>query len=51
MEIEIGGLAIWMSFDGFHKRLEAKREFSAVVLMVGFGLRRLKMLYLSRGID
>jgi hypothetical protein len=29
------------------KRLEAKRQFSAVAQMVGFGLRRSKMLYLQ----
>jgi hypothetical protein len=40
-----------MSHDGFHENLEAKRSFSAVVRMVGFGPRRSKMLYLSRGID
>jgi hypothetical protein len=50
MEIEIG-LAIWMSFDEFDERLEAKRELSAVALMVGFGLRRSKMLGLSMRID
>jgi hypothetical protein len=33
------------------KRLEAKRQFSAVDQMVGFGLRRSKMLYLSMGVD
>jgi hypothetical protein len=37
MEIEIG-LAIWMSFDGFDERLEAKRELSAVVI-VGNSIR------------
>jgi hypothetical protein len=33
------------------KRLEAKRQFSAVAQMVDFGLRRSKMLYLSMGVD
>jgi hypothetical protein len=33
------------------KRLEAKRQFSAVAQTVGFGLGKTKMLYLSMGID
>src|SRR5258705_4931591 len=49
---EIEGLAsIWMSHDGFQKRLQPRRQFSAVAQMVGFGLRRSKMLYLSMGVD
>jgi uncharacterized membrane protein YqjE len=32
-------------------RLEAKRQFSAVAQMVGFGPRRSKMPYLSMGVD
>jgi hypothetical protein len=34
----------------FMKRLEAKRQFSAVAQMVGFGRRKSEMLYLSMGI-
>jgi hypothetical protein len=41
----------WMSHDGFRENLKAKRQFSAVARMVGFGLRRSKMLYLSMGVD
>jgi hypothetical protein len=33
------------------KRLGAKRQFSAVAQMVGFGPRRSKMLYFSMGVD
>jgi hypothetical protein len=33
------------------KRLEAKRQFSAVAQLVGFDPRRSKMLYLSTGVD
>jgi hypothetical protein len=33
------------------KRLEAKRQFSAVAQMVDFSPRSSKMLYLSIGID
>jgi hypothetical protein len=46
-----GWASTWMSHDGFHERLEAKRQFSAVAQMVVFGLRRSKMLYLSMGVD
>jgi hypothetical protein len=40
-----------MSHDGFHEKTEAKRQFSGVAQMVGFGLRRKKRLYLSMGVD
>jgi hypothetical protein len=43
---EIEGASTWMSHEGF-----AKRQLSAVVQTVGFGLGRSKMLYLSMGID
>jgi hypothetical protein len=33
------------------KRLEAKRQFSAVAQVVGFGSKRSKMPYLSMGVD
>jgi len=35
----------------FMKSLEAKRQFSAVAQMVGFGPGKSKMLHLSMGID
>lgn len=35
----------------FMKRLEAKRQFSAVAQMVGFGPGKSNMLYLSMGVD
>jgi hypothetical protein len=40
-----------MSHDKFPENLEAKGQFSAVARMVGFGLRRSKILDLSRGVD
>jgi hypothetical protein len=44
-----GWTSTWMSHMDSMKRLEAKRRFSPVAQMVGFGLR--KMLYLSMGVD
>jgi hypothetical protein len=35
----------------FMKRFGAEGQFSAVAQMVGFGLRKAKMLYLSMEID
>jgi hypothetical protein len=43
--------SIWMSHDGFREKFEAKRQFSAVTQMVGFAVRRSKILYLSMGVD
>jgi hypothetical protein len=37
-----GWASTWMSHDGFHEKTEAKRQFSGVAQMVGFGLRRKK---------
>jgi hypothetical protein len=39
-----------MSQDGFHQKIGGKRGL-AVAQIVGFGLIRSKMLYLSMGVD
>jgi hypothetical protein len=50
MEIEGVGQHLDEKMDSM-KKLEAKRKFSVVVQMVGFGLRTSKMPYLSVGVD
>jgi hypothetical protein len=40
-----------MSHDRFHEKIGGETPVFAVAQMVGFGLRRSKMLYLSRGVD
>jgi hypothetical protein len=49
---KLKGWAItWMDHDGFHEKIGGETPVQAVAQMVGFGLRRSKMLYLSMGID
>jgi hypothetical protein len=40
-----------MSHDGFHEKIGGETPVFGVAQMVGFGLRRSKMLYLSKGVD
>jgi hypothetical protein len=40
-----------MSHDAFHERIGGETPVFGVAQMVGFGLGRPKMLYLSMGVD
>jgi hypothetical protein len=46
-----GWASTWMSHDGFHEKIGSEKPAFGVARMVGFGLGRSKMLYLSIGID
>jgi len=46
-----GWASTWMSHDGFHEKIGGETPVFGVAQMVGFGLKRSKMLYLSMGVD
>jgi hypothetical protein len=46
-----GWASTWMSHDGFHEKIGSETPAFGVAQVVGFGLGRSKMLYLSMGID